>query len=102
MRTCAVPFDFAQGRLSGTCSVFPLYPALKRWARFVRPSGAKVSAVLVANPVSGIYLCDTAHTVVHWDCPSESCAPHEQFIVERWAALRGLREGRRSGKLQDE
>ena len=29
-------------RPSGTGSVLPLYPALKRWAKFVRPSGAKV------------------------------------------------------------
>jgi len=42
-------------RPSGTGSVIPLYPALKRWAKFARPSGAKFLGMafhrIVRNPV---------------------------------------------------
>jgi len=41
MRGNWVPFDFAEGRLSGDFNLlFYLVPALKHWTKLERPSGA--------------------------------------------------------------
>ena len=55
VRENAGPFDFAQGRLSGTSIIFATFPALKRWAKLGHPSGASILASAVGQgPPSAI------------------------------------------------